>query len=71
MAQPPKNNRSQKQKRKKLHAGVIDHFERHYESAHSKLEGLQQLCRDVGVEEGSSLTACKMAGHCVRTELGS
>lgn len=41
-----------------VHIGVIDHFNNTYGRS-EKLEALQELCRDVGVQEGTSVTQCK------------
>ena len=38
---------------------VVDYFEEAYGNDISKIEALQQLCRDVGVDVGPTIIQCK------------
>lgn len=41
------------------HLAVVDHFDTNYGRNESKLDSWQSLCRDLGVEVGTSITQCK------------
>ncbi|KAK3053463.1 hypothetical protein LTR09_005632 [Extremus antarcticus] len=42
-----------------LHAAVVTHFDHEYGRNESRLVSWQRLCRNVSVEEGTSITQCK------------
>ena len=41
------------------HTAVVNHFNQAYGRNESRLASWQQLCRDIGVTEGTSITQCK------------
>ncbi|EME38511.1 hypothetical protein DOTSEDRAFT_161497, partial [Dothistroma septosporum NZE10] len=58
--EPPEHKaaRGQKEAQEFRIASAVTHFAQ-YDSFPSKLLGWQALCRDIGVEEGPSITKCK------------